>query len=368
MSRGRFAEAAERLRPLAALAERAADVQFIGPVQASLTELALWEGRPDDAASQVATAIRLVGFTPEVRIGEVYALGVRANADAAELARATALDRTAATRRRDRATPDRRRSAAGTRRSSPTGPVRAASPRRGCCLCEAEGDATASAARAPMPGSRSVEAWDRLGRPYLAAYARYREAEARLAAKGDRRRRDDGAPRGARDRRRDSMPRRCAPRGHGARRAGAADARAGRARSGRRAPSTGDEAPDSRPDAARAGGPRPGRLRADQSADRRRAVHQREHGRRPRLEHPGQARRQGSRRGRRAGLPARARRRGGRSARVGGGGRSRSRVGGEPPIHEEDPPCLPPAPHSPGSPPTTSRPRGRSTPARSGSR
>jgi len=32
----------------------------------------------------------------------------------------------------------------------------------------------------------SVEAWERLGRPYLAAYARWREAEARLAARGDR--------------------------------------------------------------------------------------------------------------------------------------------------------------------------------------
>ena len=88
MARGRFDEAAERLQPLAPLAERAVDIQFVGPVRASLAELALWQGRPDDAAAQVAAAIRLVDFTPEVKIGEVYALGLRANADAAERARA----------------------------------------------------------------------------------------------------------------------------------------------------------------------------------------------------------------------------------------------------------------------------------------
>ena len=88
MSRGQFAEAAERLRPLARLAERATDIQFVVPVEACLTELALWERRPADAAAQVAGAIKLIDFTPEVRIGEVYALGVRANADVAELARA----------------------------------------------------------------------------------------------------------------------------------------------------------------------------------------------------------------------------------------------------------------------------------------
>jgi DNA-binding CsgD family transcriptional regulator/tetratricopeptide (TPR) repeat protein len=184
MSRGRFAEAAERLHPLASLSERAADVQFIGPVQASLTELALWEGRPDDAASQVATAIRLVGFTPEVRIGEVYALGVRANADAAELARAR---RAADLVERAVGTGDalidgiRRRHEEVVAHRAPLAPQSEAWLR----LCEAEGTRLH---RRPSPDAwvAAIEAWDGLGRPYLAAYARYREAEARLAAKGDR--------------------------------------------------------------------------------------------------------------------------------------------------------------------------------------
>jgi hypothetical protein len=54
MARGRFEEAAAHLHPVSTLAERAADIQFIGPVRTSLAELALWERRPDDAAAQVA--------------------------------------------------------------------------------------------------------------------------------------------------------------------------------------------------------------------------------------------------------------------------------------------------------------------------
>ena len=46
LARGRFEEASRRLKPLAPLARRAVDIQFVEPVQASLAELALWQGRP----------------------------------------------------------------------------------------------------------------------------------------------------------------------------------------------------------------------------------------------------------------------------------------------------------------------------------
>ena len=91
-SAGRLDEASGRLRPLAPLAERTADIQFIVPVQASLAELALWQGRASAAAALVATAIPLVDHTGEVRIGELFALGIRANADVAELARVRRAD------------------------------------------------------------------------------------------------------------------------------------------------------------------------------------------------------------------------------------------------------------------------------------
>lgn len=184
MARGRFDEAADRLRPLAPLAERTMDMQFICPVQASLAELALWEGRPDDAAAHVATALRLISFTPDVRIGELYALGLRAHADAAELARA-------------RRTPDLERAAIASgdelleairRRHADvleTRPPFESQSTAWLLLCEA--DAARLHRRAdPDAWFASAEAWERHGRPYPAAYARWREAEARLAARADR--------------------------------------------------------------------------------------------------------------------------------------------------------------------------------------
>ena len=80
LARGHLEEATVRLRPLAPLAELAADIQFVCPVRASLAELALWQGRPDVAAAQVAATLAAIDFSPETRIGELYALGLRANA------------------------------------------------------------------------------------------------------------------------------------------------------------------------------------------------------------------------------------------------------------------------------------------------
>jgi DNA-binding CsgD family transcriptional regulator len=184
MAHGRFEEAADQLRPLAPLAERAIDIQFVGPVQASLAELALWQGRPDEAVAHVATAIRLIHFSPEVKIGEAYALGLRANADTAELARA-------------RRSPDEERDAvsAGDELLEAirlryvdvvaTRPAFEPLSKAWLLLCEAE--ATRLHRRAD-PGAwfACVEAWEVLGRPYVVAYARWREAEAHLAARGDR--------------------------------------------------------------------------------------------------------------------------------------------------------------------------------------
>src|SRR5204862_436047 len=45
-------------------------------------------GRADDAAAIATAALRQIDFTPEVKIGELHAIGVRAYADVSELARA----------------------------------------------------------------------------------------------------------------------------------------------------------------------------------------------------------------------------------------------------------------------------------------
>jgi ATP/maltotriose-dependent transcriptional regulator MalT len=184
LARGRFDEATQRLQPLAAVAERAVDIQFIGPVEASLAELALWQDRPTEAADRIAATIRLIDHSPEIRIGEIYALGLRANADAAELARA----------RRSPSDEDAARIAGeslleGIRRRHAdvvaTRPAVAHLSEVWRLLCEAEAlrlhrrpDTDAWAACA--------EAWAGQRQPYVAAYARWREGEARLAARGDR--------------------------------------------------------------------------------------------------------------------------------------------------------------------------------------
>jgi DNA-binding CsgD family transcriptional regulator len=182
-ARGRFEEAAERLRPLAPLAERAVDIQFVVPVFASLAELALWQGRPAEAAL-IAGALRVIDFTPEVKIGELYAIGLRANADAAELARARRAEvaegeAVAAGDALLLALRDRHAEVIRDR------PVFADQSTAWLLLCEAE---WARLHRRPDPAAwqNCVRAWDELGRPYVVAYARWREAEARLAAKGDR--------------------------------------------------------------------------------------------------------------------------------------------------------------------------------------
>ena len=71
-----------------ALAERAADIQFVAPGSVDLAQLALWQGRPGEAAGALAEAIGKIGFLSDIKVLELYAVAVRAYADAAELARA----------------------------------------------------------------------------------------------------------------------------------------------------------------------------------------------------------------------------------------------------------------------------------------
>jgi DNA-binding CsgD family transcriptional regulator len=184
MARGRFAEALEHLQPLAPLAERATDVQFVVPVHTSLAELMLWDGRPGDAAAEVAAALRRIDFSPESRIGKVYSLGLRANADVAELARARrdADAEQAAVAAGDRLLNGVQRRHAETVRDRP---AFTALSQAWVTLCEAE---ATRLHRRPSPEAWAAAAatWTAMTRPYPTAYARFREAEARLAARGDR--------------------------------------------------------------------------------------------------------------------------------------------------------------------------------------
>jgi DNA-binding CsgD family transcriptional regulator/tetratricopeptide (TPR) repeat protein len=184
MARGRFEEAARYLDPLASLAERAADVQFVVPVHASLAELALWQSRPEDAANQAAAALRRIEFSPETRIGKIYALGLRANADVAENARAR---RDAGAEGVAVAAGDQWLAGMEARHVEVLAgaPVFTPLSTSWLLLCRAE---ATRLHRTPDPDAWAAAAasWDGGHRPYPAAYARFREAEARLAARGDR--------------------------------------------------------------------------------------------------------------------------------------------------------------------------------------
>jgi DNA-binding CsgD family transcriptional regulator len=181
---GRFEDAARELRAIAPRSARTMDRQCIGPVQSSLAELALWQDRPADALEAARGGIELVGHGSARTLAPLLAFGLRACADLAVLARA---------RKTVEALADVSRQGAEFRdlalahhvETGGTRPSPGSQSAAWSALSEAEwsrldgaSDATAWATTASI--------WEGLGQPYPTGYARYREAEALLAARGDR--------------------------------------------------------------------------------------------------------------------------------------------------------------------------------------
>jgi DNA-binding CsgD family transcriptional regulator len=152
--------------------------QLAGPLFCGLAELAVWRGDLDQARQLVAEAIPLVAANPRYA-APVYALGLRVEADHAELARAhhpgqPAPDDATATTLLERLS------------AVVASPAAAALPE----LTAWHALALAEQARQhgpadPAAWAAAVVAWERLGQPYRLAYAGYRHAEALLAT-GDR--------------------------------------------------------------------------------------------------------------------------------------------------------------------------------------
>ena len=283
--RGDYSAAAGRWQLIYAFPVHRSRVDFAYESAPRAAEASLWAERPGDALQKTRQALALYqGTDLTILSGRLLAAGMRACADLAEQARA----------RRDQA-------AAVAAVDAGDGLATWAEQMGGAPFADHPFVAAIPAWRATWDAERTrvagtgdpgawdgaAKAWQDLGCPHRAGYAWWRQAQAQLdAALAGRR----GGRRAARrrGRRRRARP----PAG--------ADPRAGRA--GQDPPA----APRSRRTRRRAAGPGARRLRADrpgadgaaaarrrahQPPDRRRAVHQRQHGERARDQHLAQARR-----------------------------------------------------------------------------
>jgi DNA-binding CsgD family transcriptional regulator len=178
LARGRAAAAAEHLAVARdAYAQTVTQPWFATPLFVATAELAVLEGRLPDADAAVAEGLRVAGADPGYA-APLYALGLRAAADRAELARA---------RRDDEEVLEARRAGdtlAGELRArlSPEGADGALpTPRTEAqaVLCQAE-LARLDGRTDPDLWEAAAKAWERLGEPYPTAYARWRQAEALL--------------------------------------------------------------------------------------------------------------------------------------------------------------------------------------------
>jgi ATP/maltotriose-dependent transcriptional regulator MalT len=152
--------------------------QKAGPLFAGLAELALWRGDLEQAKQLVAEAVPLVEANPRYA-APIYALGARIETDRAELARA---------RRPGRPVPDDGTGTALLERldQAVAGPAAAGLPDLAAWHATAHAEQTRQSGPSdPAAWAAAVAAWERLGQPYRAAYACFRQAEALLAS-GDR--------------------------------------------------------------------------------------------------------------------------------------------------------------------------------------
>jgi DNA-binding CsgD family transcriptional regulator/tetratricopeptide (TPR) repeat protein len=184
LGRGDFPAAREHLELSMRL--NPAPFETIWPL-AGLTELAIWEGRYDDARAAVDEAVGVLEQLdperggPPIEGAGTYGLGLRVEADRAELARAA---RSAASvqQARQRAKPVLAALQAMASPAADEGSTRATCH---AALGEAEWSRLQGRPE-PLLFQRAAEHWERLQLPYESAYARFRQAEALLAVRAPR--------------------------------------------------------------------------------------------------------------------------------------------------------------------------------------
>jgi DNA-binding CsgD family transcriptional regulator/tetratricopeptide (TPR) repeat protein len=154
------------------------EAQKAGPLFAGLAEVALWRGDPEQAKQLVAEAVPLVQANPRYA-APLYALGLRIEADRAELTRA---------RRPGQPAPDDATATALLEwlGQAAAGPAAAGFPELAAWHALGRAERTRQQGPPdPAAWAAAVAAWERLGQLYRAAYAGFRQAEALLAT-GDR--------------------------------------------------------------------------------------------------------------------------------------------------------------------------------------
>ena len=155
----------------------AADSQWIGVLNQAAATIALWDGRPEDAASTVATCLSaLEGAERPFMTARLYELGARACADLVQRAPGDSAERA-------------RQMGIAEGLLSRLNAVSGENPLRPVVIASRAGTAAElsriSGTGGPELWARAQEAWEQMGDSYLSAYARWRGAEAALAA-GDR--------------------------------------------------------------------------------------------------------------------------------------------------------------------------------------
>jgi ATP/maltotriose-dependent transcriptional regulator MalT len=184
-ARGDYDEAAALLERAQSVEDRLGGTEFASPLLAAQTELAAWQGRLAEVRTAAAKGIELAAKPgpPDPSLAWMAATVLRAEADAAAAVRTHGTDA------------ERAAAAAVIARIERTAEAAAATTRellagstRGRALVE-----LLRAERARLAGRDDPAAWagvalgwTEAGRPFPAAYARYREAAAILAARGPR--------------------------------------------------------------------------------------------------------------------------------------------------------------------------------------
>jgi len=187
-ARGSVADAAAALEEAQTALALTTPPTLLVALQTAAAEIALARNRPADAVAAVDEALAMGVGEDQVALAELVTLGLRADADRAELARLRRSGGEVEAIREHGLTISARAGMAApgeTGDDAPRGRVAALR-----LLCEAELGRLAGSSDAERWGA-AAGAFTKVSEPYNAAYSRWREAEALLVARRDRRRAEE---------------------------------------------------------------------------------------------------------------------------------------------------------------------------------